>query len=590
MKILPFMNRKHVVAICTALLSAFGAIAQDGVSEAIRINQLGFYPSAAKYAVVVDARPGNFFVIALGSGKKVFTGKLDGPRSSAYSLRKTYVADFSSLVEPGSYILEVPGVGRSYPFVVGSHIHDGLSKASIRAFYYQRMSTALPEQYAGRWHRAAGHRDDTVFIHPSAATPQHPAGSVMRGRRGWYDAGDYNKYIVNSGITMGTLLSAYEDFSGYYDTLRLNLPESGNAVPDLLDEVLWNLRWMLTMQDEAGGVYNKLTDAGFDGMIMPAATHGRRYVVQQGTAATLDFAAVMAQASRVVRKFEVSLPGLADSCLASSRRAWQWAVAHPNVVYDQDAMNKQFDPDISTGGYGDKNFADEFIWAAAELYATTHEDSYYTAVKMLPDAAMPLPSWGQVRLLGYYTLVRLEKGLSGHAADIAVIKKRLVAFADQLTAGVDSRAYRTVMGATTADFIWGSNSVAANQGVALVQAYKITQQPKYLVYALSNLDYLLGRNATGYSFVTGYGSRYTRHPHHRPSEADGIDEPVPGFLAGGPNPGMQDKCHYASSVPDEAYTDDACSYASNEVAINWNAPLVYLVGALEAEQRSLGKH
>jgi len=124
--------------------------------------------------------------------------------------------------------------------------------------------------------------------------------------------------------------------------------------------------------------------------------------------------------------------------------------------------------------------------------------------------------------------------------------------------------------------------VAANQGILLVQAYRLTKEKKYLNAALSNLDYLLGRNATGFSYVTGFGKKTPMHIHHRPSEADGIEEPVPGLLAGGPNPGMQDKCKYASSIPDEAYTDDVCSYASNEVAINWNAPLVYLCGAVEA--------
>ena len=557
--------------------------AQDKESDAIRLNQVGFYPHGIKRAVVVGEKPGSFTVMS-AAGKKVFTGKLTGPRTSPFSSKKTFVADFSAVSAPGVYTVVVPGAGHSYSFVIGRNVHDGVERAAIKAFYYQRVSAALPEKYAGRWLRPAGHADDSVIVHPSAATPKHPAGSVIRAPKGWYDAGDYNKYIVNSGITMGTLLSAYEDFTSYYDTLKLAIPERGNAVPDVLDETLWNLRWMLTMQDETGGVYHKLTNAGFDGMVMPERATKRRYVVQQGTAATLDFAAVMAQASRILKRFNTSVPGLADSCLAASQRAWQWAVAHPDVAYDQDAMNKQFDPDVSTGGYGDRNFTDEFIWAAAELYATTHDDAYYTAVTMIPDEAMPLPSWGQVRLLGYYTLLRTRKQLPGHQPDVATLEKRLISYADKLIAGVDARSYMTVMGGSAGDFIWGSSSVAANQGIVLIQAYNLTHNAKYLGYALSNLDYILGRNGTGYSFVTSYGSRTPMHPHHRPSEADGIEEPVPGFLVGGPNPGMQDKCSYASSVADEAYTDDVCSYASNEVAINWNAPLVYLAGALEALQ------
>jgi endoglucanase len=141
----------------------------------------------------------------------------------------------------------------------------------------------------------------------------------------------------------------------------------------------------------------------------------------------------------------------------------------------------------------------------------------------------------------------------------------------------------TVMGKSAKDYVWGSNSVAANQGILMIQAYKLTKDRKYLDYALSNLDYILGRNATGYSFVTGYGHKTPMFPHHRLSEADGVADPIPGFLVGGPNPGQQDGCKtYPSRIPDESYTDTLCSYASNEIAINWNAAAAYLAGALEA--------
>jgi endoglucanase len=140
------------------------------------------------------------------------------------------------------------------------------------------------------------------------------------------------------------------------------------------------------------------------------------------------------------------------------------------------------------------------------------------------------------------------------------------------------------MGQTVRDFSWGGSSVAANQGILLLCAYRLTGKRAYLQGVLSNLDYLLGRNATGYSFVTGIGSKRVMHPHHRPSEADGVEDPVPGLLSGGPNPGMQDKCNYPSSEPELAFVDDVCSYASNEIAINWQAPMVYLANAVEALQ------
>lgn len=555
-------------------------------ADVIRLNQIGYYPDAPKSAVVIGDKATEFYIVAKGTGKEVYRGKLSEVHKSIFSDKKTRIADFSELKTAGSYTVVVPSVGESYSFEIKPHVHDAAARASIKGFYYQRLSTSLPEQYAGKWHRPFSHPDNKVLIHPSAASAGRPAGAVISSPKGWLDAGDYNKYIVNSGITMGTLLSAYEDFPVYFDTLKLNIPESGNDIPDLLDEALWNLRWMLTMQDPAdGGVYHKLTNEKFDGMIMPHLATRPRYVVQKGTAATLDFAAVTAQAARVFKKFGNQLPGLSDSCLTAATRAWQWAVKNPAVVYNQDAMNKTFDPDVTTGGYGDDHFTDEFTWAAAELYTSTQEAQYLDKVEVLSDRNLPLPSWGGVHLLGYYTMIRFETSLPAAAqAKIALMKQGVVHLADLLTNGVDTRAFNTVMGGSAKDYVWGSSAVAANQGIELIQAYKVTGDKKYLNYALSNLDFLLGKNGTGYSFLTGYGKKTPMHPHHRPSIADGIVDPVPGLLAGGPNPGMQDKCKYSSSVVDEAYTDNDCSYASNEIAINWNAPFVYLVCAQEALQ------
>jgi endoglucanase len=171
---------------------------------------------------------------------------------------------------------------------------------------------------------------------------------------------------------------------------------------------------------------------------------------------------------------------------------------------------------------------------------------------------------------------------------LTVLKKRLLAFADGYLVPVNENAFKTVIGGNRRDFNWGSNANAGNQGILLVNAWLLTKDRKYIDNALTNLDYLLGRNATGYCFVTGIGSKSTRHPHHRPSVADGIDDPVPGLLAGGPNPGRQDGCPYAFTAPETAYSDSSCSYASNEIAINWNAPLVYLANAIEALQYKLG--
>lgn len=578
-------SHRAVVLLLMAFVISCASEAQEKLSENIRINQTGFYPRAQKMAVVAGEAYREFYIASPDLKQKYFSGRLSDVKRSAFSPKTTRLADFSAFETPGRFVMVVPGLGYSYPFEIREKVHEAVAKASIKAFYYQRFSMALTPQYAGQWSRASGPTHHQVIVHPSAATEKRPAGTVISSPRGWIDAGDYNKYIVNSGITTGTLLSAYEDFPAYFDTLKLAIPESSNDVPDVLDETLWNLRWMLTMQDPAdGGVYHKCTNAKFDPMVMPDQATTPRYVVQKGTAATLNLAAVSAQAARVLRKFERQFPGLADSCLRAAQHAWKWAQKNPDVKYDQNKMNEAFDPDVTTGAYGDRDFSDEFGWAAAELYATTKDVQYRTALDLSPGALL-VPTWNQVRLLGYYTLIRHEKQLPAEAQPVvAEMKQRIVQLAGTMIKEVGSHPYHTVMGSTPKDFVWGSNAVAANQGTLLIQAFRISGDKQYSGHALSNLDYLLGRNATGYSFVTGHGSKTPLHPHHRPSEADGITAPVPGLLAGGPNPGMQDKCTYPSSIPDEAYIDDVCSYASNEVAINWNAPLAYLVCAIEALQ------
>ena len=577
----------HVAASFAAFGLYISSAHAQQHSDAIRLNQVGFYPAAPKVAVVVGNGAGTFEVKDAKSGKLVLKGELSNARTSQHSGRHTRLADFSALRKPGSYVVEVAGLGKSAPFNIGSRIHREVAEASLKAFYYQRASIELPEKYAGKWARPAGHPDNKVLVHASAVSEGRPENTVIPSARGWYDAGDYNKYIVNSGITMGTLLSLYEDYPLYFEDFNTNIPESNNGVPDLLDEVVWNLRWMLTMQDPAdGGVYHKLTNPRFDGMIMPDAAKNSRYVVQKSTAATLDFVAVMAQASRIFKSFDNKFPGLADSCTTAAVKGWQWAGKHQEVLYNQNAMNKQFDPDVVTGTYGDRSVNDEWVWAACEMYAATGKPEYIKEIDLELQQPMVLPTWSQVKTLGYYTLLRNMHTLKLPSGLATPLIKSVVAYSDLLLTDLEKQPYNTVMGKTAKDYAWGSSSVAANQGIALVYAFRLTGNRNYLNAALGNLDYLLGRNATGYCLLTGFGSKRVMHPHHRLSIADGVVDPIPGLLSGGPNPGQQDKCAgYPNKFADESFTDSDCSYASNEIAINWNAPIVYLTAALEASMK-----
>lgn len=580
---------KNLICLTLSLLFTNVMVAQS--SDAIKLNQVGFYPAGPKLAVVTgDIKTADFYVTSTNLRDTFYKGTLSDSRQSAYSKTTTRLADFSSVKKEGSFVVLVPGLGHSYVFKIEDDAYNDVAFATLKGFYFQRVSMPLQPKYAGKWHRSAGHPDDAVYVHPSAATSKRPAGTVISSPGGWYDAGDYNKYVVNSGITMGTLLSVCEEFPNYAKKRSANIPESDDAVPDVLNEAVYNLRWMLTMQDPFdGGVYHKCTNASFDGMVMPGTTKALRYVVQKGTAATLDFAAVTAQAARVLKTFERNFPKLADSCLTAAKMAWQWAQKNPAVFYEQDRMNKEFDPDVTTGAYGDRSVKDEWLWAAAELYATTKEQGYFSVVNEHMSDAVGLPAWPNVSMLGYYSLIRLNASLPANAKQmVTAMKDTVLKMANEFVEKSKANAFATVMGQSARDFNWGGNSVAANQGILLVQAFRLSKNKAYLDGALSNLDYILGRNATGYSFVTGVGSKTPMHPHHRPSEADGITEPVPGLLVGGPNIGMQDKCEYPFKEIETAYADNVCSYASNEIAINWQAPIVYLAMAVEALKTEAG--
>lgn len=573
-----------------ALILLIQPVNAQRLTDAIKLNQVGFYPEAQKIAVVPGSTSEQFFIVTPDFSDTLLTGRLSGILEAPNSEEQVRTADFSGVNQTGNYVLWIPGLGYSYPFSITENVYEDAAKAALKGFYFQRASTAIPFEYGGKWARPAGHPDDEVLIHPSAASSNRPEGSTISAPGGWYDAGDYNKYAVNSGISTAALLSLYEDFPEFLSSFDTNIPESDNRLPDILDEVLWNLRWYMKMQDPAdGGVYHKLTSANFSGTVMPVEDTNTRYAVQKSVTGTLNFAAVMAQAARVFREYPNEAPAFADSAVIASLNAWLWARQNQDKLYNQNELNGQFDPDITTGAYGDADASDEFIWAATELFATTKNSLFYNAIDLFPSDQATVPGWGNVRSLAYYTMARLSEELAETApGDILRAEEMIVAMADSLIRTGTDTGYRTVMDRSARNYIWGSSSVAANQGIALIQAYLITENREYLEHALSNLDYLFGRNAAGYSFLTGVGYKTPMNIHHRPSGAHLLPEPVPGLLAGGPNAGQQDNCDYPSDLPALSYVDDYCSYASNEIAINWNAPMVYLAAALEALQYRAG--
>lgn len=593
--LLYFMKKLTILTVA-ALFGVNTLCAQE--HNPIKVNQVGYYPNQEKTAAVEKDAEAKIYTLTDKKGKVVWKGKGARKAVSPWSAKEREIVDFSSVKTPGEYTLKAGKI--SQKVIIKEHALNDLAIASLKAFYLQRTGEPILEKYVGKYARPAAHMDTNVLVHPSAASEGRPAGTVISSPGGWYDAGDFNKYIVNSAYTIAVMLDSYEMNKAYFDKLEVNIPESGNGTADLLDEIMVNLKWMQTMQDPGdGGVYHKLTTPNFEGFIMPSECKQQRYVVQKTTAAALDFAAVMAKAARIYGKMP-QYREWAKTATAQAEKAYEWAQKNPNIYYRQNEMNKKFDPDVNTGAYDDNNLKDEKLWATVELILTTGDMNLVQSIRMdeITNLQFSIPTWGSVLGLAAYSVIAAaddSSTLLGQYRNESMVSDMIdkvtdliKSSADKWIATVPTSCYNSPYGNVASDFHWGCLAEGcAGKGIAFLYAYRLTGDKKYLTAAIENMDYILGRNATGYCYVTGFGQTPTMHPHQRLSAADGIEDPLPGFLAGGPNPGQQDKAPnlpaYPSNHPDESYLDHDASYASNEIAINWNATLVALAGWLEAE-------
>jgi endoglucanase len=543
-------------------------ILQSELNDHIRINQVGYYTSLGK-RFTVAGEPADSFMLINDKGNIVFRGTLSDHGFWEPSGETLKSGDFSEFNNEGTYFIHIPGTGNSYPFRISDKIYKDAAVDALETFYFMRASMEMEEEYLGKFSRKAGHPDDTCYYHETTGYSK----GFRSSPGGWYDAGDYGKYIVNASIATSTMLVLYEMFSDVFTDGTLNIPEKNNGRNDLLDELKYEFDWVLTMQDDDGGVFHKLTALRHDGITMPHETLSKRYLFAKSTAASLDFAAMLAQASRLYQSFD---PEYSGKCLEAAVRAYEWATHNPDKYFSNP-------PGVNTGTYGDRILDEEFFWAAAELYCTTGDNKYYNTIK---------PELGNIRFriteswrnyvdnIGYYSLYlseRLDKD------DRQLIEEGIIRLADELLDAAQVNPY----GIPISHFEWGSNSDVLNTTIIQIMAHHITGDRKYLDAAAMFTDYIFGRNATGYSFVSGWGTKYSGNFHHRLLWADDINEPFPGFIAGGPNGHMQDKGNVESTGTAYPDTHPARAYASNEVCINWNAPLVMVLAYLD---RQTDKH
>ena len=545
-------------------------LADKAYPAAINLNQVGYLPSARKVASIANAPTGGspaFRVVSMPSASEVFSGTCSDAKLDEASGDTIALADLSEVAKPGTYRVEAAGM-TSDPFTIAPDIYRRSLYLTARSFYGQRCGCEV--DLGDGYKHPACHADGAYH-----STSGKEGKAKHLG--GWHDAGDYGRYVVNSGVSTATLIYAFDLFPQAVTALQLDIPPHHRHLPDLLAEARWNLDWMISLQDNDGGVWHKQTSEQFCAFIMPQADKLTSYIIGSGhapyktTAATADLAATAALASRVYHPFDRHY---AHHCLKVARKAWQWAVEHPHEIFDNP-------PGIGTGGYGDKDLSDELMWASAELFHTTGEAQYEAQflAGLIAHAAplsMPPPGWGNLFSLACFAYTQ-----SPHAKAEGqnLLRPAFAQAAARLIETAGSNGYGHTL--TPAGYGWGSNSGCANDSVLLLLADRLEPNPAARAVALDNLHYLLGRNCHGVSWVTHLGARPFMHPHHRPSAADGIVAPWPGLLSGGPNrhPGDPAARTLPQMPPMRMWLDDERAYSMNEVAINWNAPLVFLLAA-----------
>lgn len=581
----------------------------------VHMNQVGLLPGGGKMAIVPNpsVQPLPWRLVD-GTGRVQASGRTSVYGKDPASGQHVHRVDFSTFSGTGADYRLIVGDAESRPFPISAGTYDRLPYDALSYFYHNRAGTPIEARFAGgdAWARPAGHAPETA----TCVSGKDSNGNVWPGcdytldvTGGWYDAGDHGKYVVNGGISLWTLLNLYErqkaagSPSPFSDGKAL-LPETGNGVNDLLDEARWQMEFLMKMQvpqgtrasvpvgvkrngpnlafttiDASGMAHHKVADEKWTSLPMaPHLDPEKRQLFPPATAPTLNLAATAAQCARIWREIDAAF---ANRCLVSAERAYEAALRNPEVYALADFTG--------SGGYGDSNVSDEFYWAAAELFATTGKPEYERALRASPHFASRSASdisWPSVATLGTITLATLPSRLP--AADVARLRTSLVTAADGFLEDREKVGYAIPY--APAGYPWGSTSSVLNRAMVLALAHDFTNRAEYRNGVIDSMDYILGRNPLDRSFVSGYGDRPMMNPHHRfwARQADPkFPGPPPGALSGGPNNTsmsddiagpMKGKC-----APQMCWADDIGAFALNEVAINWNAPLVWVATYLDED-------
>lgn len=566
----------------------------------VRVNQVGYLPRGPKTAtlrsVADDAIP---FELRDSAGKVLFTGRSQPRGLDRASGDRVHLLDFGAFAETTRGVrIEAAGAS-SFPFDVRDDLYAQLKFDALKYFYHNRSGIDIVRPFVEQtWARRAGHLSDR-----SVPCWGGKCSYQLDVSGGWYDAGDYGKYVVNGGISVWTLLGFYERSvhlgpgKDPFGDGPLNIPESGNGVPDLLDEARWEIEFLLKMQVPegeplAGMAHHKIHDHEWSPLgIEPPPEANNRGLHPPSTAATLNLAAVAAQAARIWRTLD---PAFSQRCLDAALRAWAAARRNP-AIFAPESDNK------GGGPYSDNRVEDEFFWAAAELYLTRQDPTLLDYLLAHPDGkefptrlgkdgdgVTASMTWQSTAALGWISLAVVPSPLPEPERER--LRRGIVEAADVYVQVQEQEGYRLPLGlGENGKYPWGSNSFVLNNLLVTSLAFDFTKERKYAAAVAEGFDYLLGRNPLVQSYVSGYGSVPLAHPHHRfwaEGLRSGFPPPPPGAVSGGPNSSLQDPQTRKSGLskdlpPQKCFVDHIEAWSVNEVAINWNAPLTWVTAFLD---------
>lgn len=545
----------------------------------VKVNQVGYLTESQKIAIVTGDQGASFVIKESSSDKVVFTGELSEPTNDAISGDIVRTADFSSVREDGRFYVEIDGGGKSYPFQISDDVYNDVLFQTVRTYMLQRSNVAINDPITGLQHAAGHTQDSRAMMYFSDAFNKE--GETIDVSGGWYDAGDYGKYINPAAVTVAQLLMAYEIKPDRFTKGQFQIPEGLSVedrktnLPDLLVEVKFELEWMLKMQRPDGAVYHKVGGKRWPGFIRPEEDMQDRYIYGLSTYGTAQFAGTMAMAARIYKPYDAEF---SNKLLNSAEWAQAYLEQNPSAAFRSDPGQND-----GSGGYEKYSDVEERFWAVAELLKTTGNTRYDEMVrkqfsKLLSQPPTPI-TWTDSLTLGQWAYYTSDKG------DPVVkeqIQQSFLTKADQMLKQLEQDGYRNLL--TENEYIWASAKIGLAKGNLLLLANEMKPNTDYVNGALDQLHNVLGRSATGYSYVTGIGTQYPKNPHHRISVSTGVL--VPGLLVGGPNKQGGDPeidSIKAKTPPAKSYLDVQPSYSSNEYAIDYNAPLVFMLAYFNRE-------